>query len=107
MQRQFKKNLQKVVLPFGLKGPSYLTAVKWVKRFCDTRQDVTDDSLSSRLVFKLTDENIKLVGQIINNNPHSIYNDIINDTSLYLDIIERTIYECTKMKKVAPPWLPN
>ncbi|CAF3648489.1 unnamed protein product [Rotaria socialis] len=66
----------------GPKAPSYPTVVEWAKRLREGREDVNDDPRSGRPVSVLTDENIELVRQVINNDPHSTYDDIIAETSL-------------------------
>ncbi|CAF4845990.1 unnamed protein product [Rotaria socialis] len=68
----------------GPKAPSYPTVVEWAKRLREGREDVNDDPRSGRPVSVLTDENIELVRQVINNDPHSTYDDIIAETSLSL-----------------------
>ncbi|CAF5167834.1 unnamed protein product, partial [Rotaria sp. Silwood1] len=54
----------------GPNAPSYRTVPRWENRFREGREDVNDDPRSSRPVSKLTDENIELVRQVINNDPH-------------------------------------
>ena len=54
-------------------APSDRTVARWAKRFREGREDVNDDPRSGRPVSELTDENIELVREVINNDPHSTY----------------------------------
>ena len=66
----------------GPDAPAYRTVAKWAERFREGREDVNDDLRSGRPVSELTDENIELVRQVITNDPHSTYDDIIAETFL-------------------------
>src|SRR5271163_986240 len=81
----------------GSDAPSYSTVKKWAQRFREGREDVSDDSRSGRPVSVLTDENIERVRQIIEDDPHSTYDDIMAETSLSYSTIERIIHDCLKM----------
>ncbi|CAF1063163.1 unnamed protein product [Rotaria sordida] len=83
-----------------LKVPSYPTVAEWAKCFREGREDVNDDPRSGRPVSELTDENIELVQEVINNDSHSTYDDIIAETSLSHGTIARIIHDCFKMKKI-------
>ncbi|CAF3525383.1 unnamed protein product, partial [Rotaria sp. Silwood2] len=65
----------------GSKAPSYPTVSEWAKRFHEGREDVNDNPRSGYPVSKLTDENIELVREVINNDPHSRWNIQIIYTS--------------------------
>ena len=56
--------------------------------FYKGREDVNDDPRSGRPVSELTDENTELVRQVISNDPHSTYDEIIAETSLSHGTIE-------------------
>ena len=84
----------------GSKTPSYPTVAQWEKRFRERRENVNDDHRSACPLFELTDENIELVREIISNDPHLTYDDIIVvETSLSHRTIERIIHDCLKIKK--------
>jgi transposase len=98
---------EEFVTALGPKAPSYPTIAEWAKRFREGREDVNDDPRSGRPVSELTDENIELVREIINNDPHSTYDDIIAETSLSHYTIARIIRDCLKMKKITSRWIPH
>jgi len=91
----------------GYDAPSYATVKRWVKRFREGRDDVDDDPRSGRPVFMLTDENIERVRQVIEDDRHSTYDDIMAETSLCYDTIERIIHDCLKMRKVTSRWVAH
>ena len=55
--------------------PSYRIVAKWTKRSLEER-DVIDHPRPNRLVSELTDENVELVPEATNNDPHSTDDDI-------------------------------
>ena len=61
---------EELATALGPDAPAYRTVAKWVERFCEGREDVNDDLRSSRPLSELTDENIELVQQVIDNDPH-------------------------------------
>ena len=98
---------EELATALGPKAPSYPTVAEWAKRFREGREDVNDDPRSGHPVSVLTDENIELVRQVINNDPHSTYDDIIAETSLSRGTIEQIIHNYLKMKKVTSRWIPH
>ena len=102
-----KKIHKELKTALGLNAPTYRTVAKWAKRFSEGREDINDEPRLGRPVSELTDENIELVRLVINNDPHSTYNDIIAETTLSHGTIERIITDCLKMKKVTSRWVPH
>ncbi|CAF1054698.1 unnamed protein product [Rotaria sordida] len=76
---------EELAIALGPNAPSYPTVTEWAKRFREGREDVNDDPRSRRPVSELTDENIELVREVITNDPHSTYDDIIAETFLSHD----------------------
>ena len=84
----------------GPNAPPYHGVTWWTSRFLEEREDASDDPRFARPVSELTDENIEMVRQIINNDSlRSTYDEIIAETSLSHATIERIIHDCLKMKK--------
>ncbi|CAF5094426.1 unnamed protein product, partial [Rotaria sp. Silwood1] len=71
---------EELATALGPKVLSYPTVAEWAKRFREGRQNVNDVPLFDRPVSELTDENIELVREVITNDPHSTYDDIIAET---------------------------
>ena len=77
---------EQLVIALGPSAPSYTTVTRWAKRFRQGTEDVNDGSRSASPVFEFTGENIQLVRQVISNDLHSTYDEIIAETSLSLMI---------------------
>ena len=75
-------------------APSYPTVRRLKKQFDEGRDDVYDEYRSGRPASILTNENIVRVRQVIEDGPHSTYNDIIAESSLSHVTIERIIHGC-------------
>ncbi|CAF4403490.1 unnamed protein product [Rotaria magnacalcarata] len=91
---------EELVTELGPNDPSYTTVTTWAKRFREGREEVNDDPRFGGPVPELTDENIELVRQVISNDSHSTYDEIIAEISLSHGTTERIIHDCLKMKKV-------
>ena len=90
---------EELATALGPNAPSYPTVARWAKCFREGREDVNDYPRSGRPVSELTDENIELVRQVIINDPHSTYDEIIAETSLSHGTIERIIHDCRRDEK--------
>ena len=66
----------------GPSAPLYTTITRWAKHFRQGREDINDHPLSASPLSQFTGENIKLVRQVISNDPHSTYDEIIAEASL-------------------------
>ena len=94
---------EELAAALGSSAPSY---TRWAKRFREERENVNDNPRSGRPpVSEFTGENIELVRQVISNDSHSTYDEIIAGTSLSHGTIERIIHDCLKMKKVTSRWV--
>ena len=69
---------EELVTALGPGAPSYTTVTRWAKRFHEGREDVNDDPRSGHPVSELSDENIVLAREVINNDPHLTHDDIIH-----------------------------
>jgi transposase len=107
LETDAKTICEELTTALGPDAPVYSTVVKWVKRFREGREDVNDDFRSGRQISVLTDENIEWIRQVIEDDPHSTYDDIIAETSLSHGTIERIIQDCLKMRKVTSRWVTH
>ena len=97
---------EELVTALGPSAPSYTTVTRWAKRFREGRAKMSMIILDLLVhVSQFTGENIQLLRQIISNDPHSTYDEIIPETSLSHGTIERIIHDCLKMKKVTSRWV--
>ena len=96
---------EEFVTALGPSGPPYTTVTRWAKRFRQGREDVNDDPRFASPLSQFTGENIQLVRQVITNDSHSTYDEIIAETSH--GTIERIIRDCLKMIKVQSRWVPH
>ncbi|CAM4935351.1 unnamed protein product [Rotaria socialis] len=71
------------------------------------REDISDDSPSDRPISLLTDENIECARQVIEDDPHSTYDDIMVATDLSRGRIEQIIYDHLQMRKVGSCWVAH
>ena len=88
-------------------APSYTIVTRWTKRFREGKEDVNDYPRSASLVSEFKGENIELVQQVISNDPHSTYDEIIPDASVSHGTIERIIHGCLKIKKATSRWVSH
>ncbi len=81
-----KKICEELTEVLGPDAPSYATVKRWAQRFREGREDVDDDFRSGRPISVLTEENIEPVRQVIEDDPHSTYDDIMLETALSLTV---------------------
>ena len=91
----------------GPNASSYRPIKRRAKHSHQWREDANDDPRSGRPVSELMSVNIELLRQVISNDPHSIYDDIMAETSLSHSTIERIIRDCLTMRKVTSRWVPH
>ena len=72
---------EELVTLLGPGALSYTTVTRWAKHFCEGREDVNNHPRSASAVSELIGENIELLRQVISNDPHSTYDEIILRTS--------------------------
>jgi hypothetical protein len=100
-----KTIFEELTTTLGSDAPSDRTVRRWAQRFCERKEDFNDDLRSGRPVSVLTDENIEHVR--IDNDPHSIYDDIIAETSLSHGKIHGIVHDCLKVRKVTSSWVAH
>ena len=98
---------EELTLAYGSEVVSYSTVQTWSKLVRDGRMQVEDNPRSGRPVSVLTKENIDLVREIIDQDPHATYDDIVEETSLSRGTIGTIIYDHLKLNKVSSRWVPH
>jgi len=91
----------------GEKAISYSTVLKWHKRFKDEKMDIEDEPRIGRPVSKVTEENIALVRSLIEEDPHSTYEDIQAVLPLSNWTIQTIIHEHLRLRKLTSRWVPH
>ena len=74
---------EEYVTALGSSAPSYTIVKRWAKRLRRRREDVNGNPRSSSPLSEFTSENTELAGQVISNDPHSTYDEVIAETSLW------------------------
>ena len=92
---------------YGPKAISYSTVQQWAKYFREGNMEVEDDPRSGRPISKIKPENIQAVQNVIEEDPHSTYDDIEAETQLSRGTIERIIHDHLRMRKLASRWIPH
>ena len=81
-----KTNHEGLVTALGSSASSYTAVTRWSKYFRERRKNVNDHPRFASPLSQFTGENIELVRQVISNDPHSIYDEIIAEITLSLMI---------------------
>jgi histone-lysine N-methyltransferase SETMAR len=94
-------------LAYPTHAPQYNCVAKWARLFIDGRQSLEDDPRPGRPITALTLQNISLVKQLIDQDPHSTYDEIEAHLSICQGTINRILHDCLKLRKVASRWIPH
>lgn len=86
---------------------SYSTVQKWSKSIHEGKMEIEDAPRYGRPKTEMTPENIEQVQRLIEEDPHSTYDDIQAETQLSRGTISRIIQDHLKMKKVTSRWVPH
>ena len=98
---------QELTTVYGAQALCYSTVQKWSKFFREGNMQIEDEPRSGRPVTKATQENIDLVRRLIEEDPHSTYDDIEEQTELSSGTISRIIHDHLKLKKISSRWVPH
>ena len=84
------------------------TAVyKWVKRFSEGRESVTDEERSGRPATSRTDENIAKVRQIVHGNRRLTVRTIAEQVNIDRETVRKILTEDLDMRKVCAKLVPK
>lgn len=98
---------KELVEALGPQAPSYPTVARWVEQFNAGRENFKDNPRSGAPVTAVTPQNIELVRQLIESDPHVSYNDIEAETTLSQGSIYKILHESLNLKKVSSRWVPH
>lgn len=98
---------QELVTAYGAQVISYSAVQKRSKLVREGEMEIEEKPRSGRPVSETTQENIDLVGRLIEEDPHSTYDDLEADTGLSRGTISNIIHDHLKMKKVTSRWVPH
>jgi len=84
------------------------TAVyKWVKRFSEGRESVTDEERSGRPATSTTEENIAKVRQIVRENRQLTVRNIIEQVNIDRETVRKILTKDLDMRKVCAKMAPK
>jgi histone-lysine N-methyltransferase SETMAR len=75
--------------------------------FKDGRESLEDDPRSGSPITAHTGANIERVLQIIDDNSHSTFDDIVAQTSLGRGTVQEIVYDSLGLKKLTSRWIPH
>ena len=84
------------------------TAVyKWVKRFSEGRESVTDEETSGRPATSRTEENIPKIPQIVRQNRRLTVRSITEQVNIYRETVRKILTEDLHIRKVCAKMVPK
>jgi histone-lysine N-methyltransferase SETMAR len=98
---------EELTTAYGPKAISYSTVQQWAKFFREGNMEIEDDPRSGRPISATKPENIQAVQDVIDEDPHSSYEDIEAETQLSRGTIERIIHDHLRVRKLASRWVPH
>lgn len=98
---------QELVTAYGAQVLSYSVVQKWSKLIREGEMEIEDKPRSGRPVSGTTEENIDWVRSLIEEDPHSTYDDLEVETELSRGTIYNIIHNHLKLKKVTSRWVPH
>lgn len=81
-------------------APKYDCVAKWAKLFKEGRESLEDDPRSGRPRTAHTAENIELIRQLIEEDPHVTYDIIQAHSGLSRDTIQAILHDSLKLRKI-------
>ena len=94
-------------IAYPTSAPQYNCVAKWVRLFKDGRESIEDDPRSGAPRTSHTSENIDLVKQVIEGDPHATYDILVAETGINRYTIQQILHDSLKMRKVTSRWIPH
>ena len=85
---------------------SYSTVLRWSNKTDDGIMEIEDQPRSGRPVTGPTEANIEMVQRVIDEDPHSTYDEIEVSSSLSRGTIQTILHDHLKVKKITSRWVP-
>ena len=98
---------KELVVVWGDNAPSYSTVAMWAPRYKSGRETLEDDPRSGRPITEFTTANIERVRQLLEEDPHSTYDEMEVETSLSRWTLHEIIHVALRMRKLTSRWVPH
>ena len=96
-----------LVQVYGDNAMKKTTVYKWVKRFSEGRESVTDKQRSGRSATSRTEENIVKICQIVHENRQLTGRSIAEDTNIDRERVRKILTEDIDLRKVYAKMVPK
>jgi len=96
-----------LVQVYGDNAMSKTAVYKWVKRFSEGRESVTDEERSGRPATSRTEENIAKVSQILRENSRLAVRSIAEQVNIDRETVRKILTENLDMRKVCAKMVPK
>jgi histone-lysine N-methyltransferase SETMAR len=98
---------EELTTAYGDHAISYTTVQRWNKFFCEGNMELEDKPRQGRPVSRAIEENIELVRKLIEEDPHSTYEDIEEETQLSHGTVHSIIHKHLHKQKISSRWVPH
>ena len=98
---------QELVTAYGPHAISYSTVQKRAKLVQEGEMEIEEKPRSGRPVSKINKENIDLVRELIEEDPHVTYDELEGETELSRGSIFNIIHDHLKLRKITSRWVPR
>jgi len=96
-----------LVQVYGDNAMKKAAVYKWVKRFSEGRESVTDKERSGRPATSRTEENIANIGQIMRENRRLTLRSIAEQVNIDRETVRKILTEDLDMRKVCAKMVPK
>ena len=88
-------------------APEIRTIYKWIKYFKAGGESLEDQRRSGRPKTAITQDNIRLLENLVEENPHITYAEIEAETLLHLSTIKEILHKELNLKKITSRWVTH